>query len=338
MTPPRRHGLGDPTIPWVVLLDVATTATPDRDSAERALRTLADEAGWASPGAGAVATGTRRDLLGALAADSPEVLRVGLHDHGMVLAARHDALDGLAMLTALGRLLDEEVHASPRGVEPATRGGHVAAALLGRAWEVGVRPQARVAATVTSNQPGDAFAVATVDASPRTSDLVVAGARAVARWNRSHGARATRVSVAVGASLAGRTAYELADRSALLRLRAVESLTPQEVREQLVRAPVQPGGRPSGGPSLIATVAGVALRVAAPRLGSTVLVSHLGEVTASGSVGDAAFYPVTGGGSGLSLGGVTIRGRTTLTLRARAARFDDEGLQALMALVVDELR
>jgi len=74
----------------------------------------------------------------------------------------------------------------------------------------------------------------------------------------------------------------------------------------------------------------------AVRLGSTLLVSHLGDVTTSAAA-RLAFYPVTAGGTGLSLGAVTHDGTTTLTLRGRGSAWDPAGLEALLAAVVDAL-
>jgi hypothetical protein len=331
-----RHGLGDPRIPWVVLLEVGATAIPEAASVAAALGGLAQAAGWPEPSAKAVTTGDRRQLLGTLATDTAEVLRVGLHDDGLVLAAQHDALDGLAMLNVAGSLLGCDVRSSARGVAPGRRQVGGSSALLARAWEVAARPPARVAASADSSSSEESFAVATIAGSPRTADLVHAGARAVIAWNATHGTSARRISVAVGVSTVGGASDALADRSAFLRLTGVERMALDEVRERLAAAPLQPGGDRAG-PTFLSGAAGIAVRLAAPRLGSTLLVSHLGELDAPASVGTVGFYPVTGGGSGLSLGAATVHGGTTLTLRGRAAQHDDEGVRQLLALVVGAL-
>jgi hypothetical protein len=331
--PVARHGLGDPRVPWVVLLDLAATDPPGIEEAADALSAIAVDAGWAPPSSAAVTTGPPRALLGALAGAGRDVVSVGLHDDGLVLAARHDALDGLAMLTVAGRLLGREVRSSARGVDRSRPGASPVGAAIRRAWEVAARPPARVARSVPAGATGDSFAATQVDGARRTADLVLAGARAVVRWNGAR--RARRVSVAVGVSTTGGASHELADRSAFLRLRGVERMDLDEVRRQLAQAPLQPGGGASS-PALT-WMAGVAVRLAAPRLGSTLLVSHLGDVTAPTTVSGAAFYPVTGGGSGLSLGAAAVHGNTVLTLRGRAGQHDDEGLRRLLALVVEEL-
>jgi hypothetical protein len=336
VTQSGRHGLGDPRIPWVVLLDLDLDEQPGPDTVADRLAAVAVSARWPAPSPEAVLTGARRDLLGRLAAGAPEVLRVGLHDRGLVLAVRHDALDGLGMLTVAGRLLEADLRSSARGVDPARGGAGGAGALLERLWEVGARPPARVAGSSGTPGAGDAFARVTVDAAPRTADLVHAGAGAVVAWNRRLGVPARRVTVAVGVSTVGGASYDLADHSGFLRLRGVETMTVDDVRRELAHAPLQPGGQAPSHP-LVARASGLALRVAARRLGSTLLVSHLGSVGAPASVGGAAFHPVTGGGSGLSLGAATLHGRTTITLRARGSQHDDEGLQSLLALVVEKL-
>jgi hypothetical protein len=329
--------LGDPRIPWVVLLDVALDTPPPVDTLMEGLAVVAASAGWAPPSSRAVSKGSRRDLLGSLCSNSDDVLRVGLHDHGLVLAARHDMVDGLAILTSLGKLLGGQVRSSARGVEPEGRHSRASTALLGRAWEIAAQPPARVAGDADGRTLGDSFASSTVDSEPRTAELVHAGCRAVVDWNDRHRARARRVSVAVGVSTVGGGSGDLSDRSAFIRIRGVERLNLEEVRARLASAPLELGGFDNDRPRPLAAVAGLAFRVAAPRLGSTLLVSHLGVVDTPDGIDELAFYPVTGGGSGVSLGAATVRGRTTLTLRGRAAQHDDEGLQGLLALVVERL-
>ncbi len=330
-----RHGLGDPRIPWVVVLDVTTSSPIVLPDVRAALTDLAARAGWPVPSPAAVTHADPRGLLTTLAADGTEPVRVAVHDTGLVVAARHDALDGLAMLVVAGGLLGCDLRSRARGVgidRPGAGG-----AVLTRAWEVAAQPPARVAASAASGAPGDSFAATVVEHAPRTADLVSAGARAVVRWNQRHRVRTRRVSVAVGVSTVGGSSRDLSDHSGFLRLRDVEDLDVAEVRERLAHAPLQPGGGDSPGTGAIGMLARAAVRLAAPRLGSTLLVSHLGEVTAPEEIRTLAFYPVTGGGSGLSLGAATVHGRTTLTLRGRAAQHDDEGLQGLLALVVEEL-
>ena len=312
-------------------------APPEPEALITRLGTIAADAGWARPEHDAVSQGPRRERLGALASHSPHALRVAAAADGLVLAAQHQALDGLSMLAALSRLLGQPVRSAARGVDKAGRPSGGAAALLGRAWEVGARPQAVVAPGRVGRAQGDALASTTVDGEHRTADLVHAGARAVAAWNVRRGATARRISVAVGVSTVGGASQDLADNSAFLRLRDVEQLSLDAVRQELAHAPLQPGGGDVAHRPVVAAAGRLAQRLAAPRLGSTLLVSHLGRVDVPEDVSELAFYPVTGGGSGLSLGAATTRGRTTLTLRARASHHDDEGLQQFLALVAEML-
>ena len=55
------------------------------------------------------------------------------------------------------------------------------------------------------------------------------------------------------------------------------------------------------------------------------------------AAGALAFYPVTAGGTGLSLGAVGHDDTTVLTLRGRASQWDAAGLAGLLGQVVDRL-
>lgn len=331
-----RHGLGDPRIPWLVLLEIGSpTPALSATTLLEGVARLYEQARWPDPTVDAVVHGERRELLGRLAAESQGPVRVGVHDHGLVIAARHDCLDGLGMLSAAGILTGSELRSSARGIAAGRAGSGTTSALLRRAWEVLAQPPARVAAARSTDDAGDSFASRSIDVVARTADLVHAGAQAVAAWNRGHQLPARRVSIAVGVSTVGGDATELVDRSAFLRLTDVETMSLEAVRHELAHAPVQPNSVPG----TARAVAGTLLRWAAPRLGSTLLVSHLGEITSVVAEPDSppAFYPVSGGGSGLSLGATTVAGRTTLTLRSRAARHGDHDLERLLDLVLDAL-
>jgi hypothetical protein len=145
------------------------------------------------------------------------------------------------------------------------------------------------------------------------------------------------VSVAVGASGRVRApGEEPADDSVLLRLRDLEGRSQEEVAALLRAAVPEPSPQQAGGSRVLAAALGLGMRVLAPRLGSTLLVSHLGEVTAP-AVERLTFHPVTAGGSGISLGAVGHAGSTTLTLRARARRWDDDGLEQLLEAIIHRL-
>jgi len=307
-----RHGLGDPRIPWTILLRAdGVRSTPD-DAAPVHTTTVADQ-------------------LRRLAGERPDPVAIARVGDTLVIAADHARLDGLSLLAVLERELGVPVRSTAAGVGGGRPQRRLSTVLWQRAVEVALRPPAVVAGSPGASHPGDAFASARHEGRVSTSRLVVAAAAAIARWNREHGARDRRVSVAVGVSTVGGAEATIGDHSGFLRLTDVEAMSPDQVRRAIASAALQPGGAPAGAGILRAMTT-----LLAPRLGSTLLVSHLGEVETSGC-DDLAFYPVTGGASGVSLGAVGIAGRTTITLRARGADHDEDGLRSLLETVLGEL-
>ncbi|MGO4256410.1 hypothetical protein [Marmoricola sp. RAF53] len=280
-----------------------------------------------------VAVTTEAATAGSSLSASLEVTR---DDDGIALRAAHSEVDGLRLLGALGRLLDVSVSTSVRG-RPESASAPLAATACSRLADVLVRPQAHVSASREQQDESehDVTVSRLISADLHTADLIAAGARAVVAWNGMHGEHSRRVTVSVG--VATRSApLPLGDFSGYLRLRNVEQLSADDVRRALADAPLQPGGGEITARSgLLVTALRAAGRIAAPRLGSTLLVSHLGRVQAPG-VESLEFYPVSGGGSGLSLGAVNEPIGTRVTLRARGTAHSRAGLSDLLDLVCAE--
>jgi hypothetical protein len=316
---------GDPSIAWRILLTAVLTTPPTVAALAARQEALHRAQGWPAPPP--VLSGdpdtVRRDI--AEVRDVPLV--VGLAGDQLVVAAFHAYVDGLGLLDVLAALTGEEVTTSARGVadRPASGGG-----ALDRLREVALAAPAKVARPLVTSATGDAYASIHVPGRVRTADLVHAAVSAVVDHNTEHERRSRHVTVAVGAGRPAAPGERLANRSELIRLRDLEGRSRAEVQDALRSTPLdQAGGSGAGGGRLAA----YAQRALAPRLGSTLLVSHLGDVTTSAAT-DLAFYPVTAGGSGISLGAVGHDGRTVLTLRARATAWNAPGLADLLGRVV----
>lgn len=266
------------------------------------------------------------ELRRALTAPDPAPVVLGVSGSTVVVSAHHGAADGLALLRVLDGLGLGPLTSSARGIgdRPAAHGyvGTVAR----RLGEAAFRPPASVP-PVRAGAPGegDVMVESEVGGSFRTSALVHAAAQALtARGAGRH------VAIAVGATRGPSAGPGVDNHSALLRLRDVERLDPAGIERALREAP--PQRPPVASAGAVDRVAAVAMRALSRRLGSTLLVSHLGEVTAP-RVDRLAFHPVTAGGTGLSLGAVGHGGRTVLTLRARASAWDADGLEQVLEAV-----
>ena len=330
--------LGQSGLAWNILLTADVVPPPTRILRER-VEALAGRQGWPVDGADAVVEGDRPRVLRRLAARDEHrmPIAVGRTPEGVVVGAHHAYVDGLGLLTVLGALCATSVTSRAVGVDEGRASARDAGSLIRRLGEVAVRPPAGVAGDGDGADPGDVFASTTLDGPVRAATLVHAGAGAVADANRERGHRSDRVAVAVGVSRAGGTRTEVADDSGFIRLTDVERLGPAEVEAAIGRAPLQFGGSAQGGVTRAASgLIRTGARLLAPRLGSTLLVSHLGTIDADG-LDAIAFHPLAGGGSGVSLGAATVRGRTVLTLRARAAAHTTDDLERLLGGIADRL-
>ena len=276
--------------------------------------------------AGARTAGTVEELRRLLTAPDPESVLVGVSGSTVVVSAHHGAADGLALLQVLDGLGLGPLTSSARGIgdRPAAHGyvGTVARRLA----EAVFRPPAAVP-SVHPPAPGegDVMVATELEGSCRTSALVHAAARTLV----AHGA-GRHVAIAVGATRDPAPGAAIENRSALLRLRDVERLDLAGIERALREAPAE--RPPVARSGAVDRLAAVAMRALARRLGSTLLVSHLGEVTAP-RVDRLTFHPVTAGGTGLALGAVGHAGRTVLTLRGRASAWDADGLEQVLEAV-----
>jgi len=319
---------GDSTVTWGIALR-GRVEPPDPDEVRARLRQLADRhpdlglpddltAGW--------------DLAGLASLpfrQTGPAVRVAVEPDAVVVAAHHHAVDGLGLLALFSDLTGTEVVSTARGLGDRSSRPFVRAA-AGRVAEALLQPPAIVARSGI-RQGLDVLAATQVDGPVRTGRLVAAAARAVRAWNADHGERADWIAVAIGASLRPGAQARPEDASAYLRLRRAERLSVEAVEAAMRSRPIEPATLPAGSGTLVRLTGWFSRR-----LGSTLLVSHLGEVSARG-LDALEFYPVSGGRSGVSLGAATVGGRTTLTLRARGGEHTDEELGRLLDLVRDAL-
>lgn len=324
--------VADPTVAWVIALEAHLREPVDAARVASGL----GSAGFP----GAVATpASASDALQQVVAPGRAAVRAAVSPTRITLGAQHEHCDGLGLLTLLGAATGTKATSSARGVGERAARGSALGSTGRRLAEALLAPPAPVAAPPATGpqEAGEAFVRFTVARRLSVAELTHAAVRGVTAHNSAAGVRTTRVAVAIGASRLGGGAPVVGDHSALLRLRGVERLSVPEVRAAIRDAAPEPPPPGAGdGPSLTGRLATVAMGALSSRLGSTLLVSHLGEVDAPG-VEELAFYPVTAGGSGVSVGAVGLRGRTVVTLRGRGHRHPSATLEALGRRVHDEL-
>lgn len=251
----------------------------------------------------------------------------------LLVAAHEGALDGLGLLGLAGLALGLPLASSARGVGADPPRGSFAASALRAVTEAAVRPPTRVAAA--GGRPGargDELGARDAGSLRGTAHIVAAAARAVVAWNAGHGAQAGRIVTVIGASHRAGDAITLDHAAAWMRVR------PGRGDDAIVAARIaaeQP--RPVGPPARLPGPAIGAIRLLSKRLGSTFLVSNLGLIAAPPAVTSLAFFPVAHGRSGVAFGAATVGNASTITIRARARRFDAAAAAEILDRVAGEL-
>ncbi len=324
--------VADTGIGWRILLTATLRSPPDAGVVLDRLTDLFTRQRW--PGAAEVRADDDLEALRSRLTDASTPVVLGVAGSALVVSAHHGYVDGLGLLDVLAEVTGRPAATRVRGVaDRPTRDGLVRASGR-RLAEAAFRRPAGIASVKATGGGGDVFAETTVPGPWRTADIVNAAVRGVVRHNQELGLGTRHVAVAVGAGRPRADDEPIANRSALIRLTDLEDRSAEEIAELLRTAPLEPSPVARSKTGNRALSGGV--RVLSRRLGSTLLVSHLGDVLADAATG-LAFHPVTAGGSGVSLGAVTLGGGTTVTLRARAARWDRAGLERLLDQIVGEL-
>ena len=241
-------------------------------------------------------------------------LVVGLAGDQVVISAFHAYVDGLGLLEVLAALLGRagdvvgarRRRAARRGLDGRTPGEVVfAPPAPGRRPAVGRRTETR---TPSHAVPGRV----------RTSALVHAAVAAVVAHNAGRRApqpprdRRRRCG---SARRAGRTRWRTgASCSGCVTWRACRR---PEVEDLLRTAPLSGAGGSGAGRR---PARGTAPCAPSHRGSARPCWSRTSATSTTTAARDLAFYPVTAGGTGMSLGAVGHDGTTVLTLRARAVR------------------
>jgi hypothetical protein len=332
--------LGQEDLAWNILLVARLRARPSTTALQGRLAEMSVRHGWAEPGPGSVLSGELADLLPRLGevSDLQRPVSLGVTPGALVVRAHHARVDGLGLLAVLRDVAAGDLTSGASGVGERSRRSTVAT-MAGRLLEVLLRPPAGVAAVGAAGPiaPGDVFAARTLPTEVRTASLADAAVRAIVERNTADGQGTRRIALAVGVSTISGHDLRVGDDSGFLRITGAEELDTEGLSRAFAEAPLQVGGTAQGA---VAQRAGGLIRwtskTFARRLGSTLLVSHLGRVQADG-VDEVAFYPLAGGGSGLALGAATVGSSTTITLRARGAQHSRADLELLLDAVVDAL-
>jgi hypothetical protein len=314
---------GDPTVTWSIVLALTTRAPAERAVVAAALARLVATHPHLGrvPALGSFPAG--QDLRTATAfADAPyddadPLLRASLSDDGLtlVLAAHHGAVDGLGLLGAAAAITGLDLGSSARGIEREAQPEGFVRRVLARVGEVVLHPPRRVALQGRgSASRGDVLLARPVDvARPGSAALVAGVVTAVRGWNAERNAATAPLMVAMGLSRRPGTPPAPPDRdTAFVRLDASGVTDVASAAAVIAATPPEPAYPETDGKGFGPLLA----RLAANRLGATVLVSNLGAVADPG-VAAVRFWPVPTGPSGVAVGLASSSAGTILTVRVR---------------------
>ena len=329
--------VGDPAVAWTPAVSVRRPDGVDATSLTAAFEVLAERLPGGLPPAPVTTVAEEGLLLGAVTGRSPHPVQVCLSPTRLAISVDHSVGDGLSLLALLTALTGRAATSGAAGVgDRPPRYGFVSARLR-RVGEALVSPPSEIAPTRrTPGADGDVFASAVVERRLGTAALVAACAAAADGLVVPSRLRRTRV--AIGVSRPGGAEPVLGDQSALLRLGPRQLHSVEAARAALRSQGTEPAAADPvyDDRAWLATLTSRLQAGLAGRLGSTYLVSHLGELDTD--LEDVAFFPVTGGGSGISLGAAVQGGHTLLTVRGRGARHDPAGLSRILDAVADRAR
>lgn len=354
---------GDPSVTWQVMTG-ATFATdaarPDVAVLQQRLERVAERHRWPwtpeieeHPDADEAALFARALERGE---DSPLALLIGRDE--WVMCGHHRFIDGFGFLALLGVLLDEPLASAARGVgdrEPPSRRRRWATTLLDALSAL--RPGA------PAHTPTPTIVRRDLPTPVGAAGLAVATARALPH---------RRPTVTLGSSLRPGSPLgldQVDDQSTWLRLRArdvrsvdaaraaLRSVPPQragraargvrqaaDAPERTSHQTAHPGGRRAG---IVGRLVRLGLRPLVrlgrwlqPRMGTTVLVSHVGTISAPRLIVSLTLHPTTGGREAIAVGAIAVATdagpRTTIVVRSSRRR-PDGWVDALADRIVAEV-
>jgi hypothetical protein len=267
---------------------------------------------------------------------SGRLLRVTMTDDGTTLAvvAHHGVVDGLGLLSVLGSAVGADAEARARGIGAASARASFTRSAVTRLWEALFFPPSRLAPDVVGCEAGDVIACRSVVAlKTSTAAAAAAAVQVMAEWNRVHGQSSARMVVAIGASRRGKPQLRPDRDSAYLRVELGPGSTVEQAREAISRTAPEPDFPLSSRRRASSSMA----RLLRNRLGSSLLVSNLGQVTNLDSVARLAFYPAAGGAQAASIGVVSTNNTTTVTVRLTRSSFTDVSAETLCREITSRL-
>lgn len=249
--------------------------------------------------------------------------RVAVSGSTVLVAIHHGVADGLGLLGLLGELTGRTIRSSARGLPERVEYGRRPPGLLQKL----ARPSGRLE---RGGGAAESITRLSVEIERPLTEWVSATCRELGP--RLDGKRLP-LRVAVGASHRPGSYPVIEDRSAFLEIEPEPPYAGEEL--SVLLRDTRP--RTVAGTPALAPPAAL-MRVVGARLGPTVLVSSLAQVSdEGGTLGEIAFFPVAYGRSGLAVGLASVNGLTSVSLRSANGNLGRGELEAILAGILESI-
>jgi hypothetical protein len=253
----------------------------------------------------------------------------------LAVGAHHGVVDGLGLLAIAQAVSDRHIDTAARGIGALGSRRSFVWSSVARVAEAVVAPPARFVGSgrvSSSSSPDILMRLVRTPVRVRTAQLAYAVAGCFREWRDTREVSGRRPVLSLGASRRCPGALQPDRQTAYMRLPFDPDWPPARFADQIGRLTPEP----SFPETSVGGAAPKVTRVLRRRLGATAALANLGLVSGP-ALESVAMYPVPAGPSAVAVGLASTVLATTVTVRAKAADFSSDDVEALLGGIASRL-